>query len=92
MVAAVGPVIVGANMMTAPASNHYAIVPDNSTNFAAPFRGIYVGVSAPGDIVIVSPSGVAVTYVAVPQGKILPVQGVRVNSTGTTASSLVALV
>ena len=52
-------------------------------------RGIYVGVG--GDIKVTTVDGDTVTFVAVPQGVILPVRAKRIFATGTTAASLVLL-
>jgi hypothetical protein len=73
----------------APAVDHWALTPSDGTNEAQGFRAIYVG--AGGNITVVSPNGNAVQYLAVPQGTVLPVEGIRVNTTGTSASSLVGL-
>ena len=74
---------------THPSPGFAAITPHDSTNFAAPCRGIYVG--GAGNVVVVGLDTVAVTFVGVAAGSILPVQAIRVNSTSTTATSLVAL-
>mgnify|MGYP001605669615 CR=1 FL=1 len=67
----------------------YAIVPHDTVNFTNPFKAIYVGVS--GNIVLVPLSGgTAVTLLSVPIG-ILPIGGLRVNSTSTTATNLIGL-
>ena len=76
--------------ITAPGVDAYAVTPSDSTNFSAPFRGVYVGGS--GNIVIVTLGGNAVTFVGVAAGIILPVCGIRINNTNTTATSMVALV
>jgi len=65
-----------------------AITPSDSVDFAGPCRGIYVGVT--GNIVAIV-NGTAVTFKNAVQGTILPIQATRVNSTGTTATDLVAL-
>lgn len=52
-------------------------------------RGLYVGVG--GDVVVVFENGDAVTFKDVPAGEILPVEAVRVNSTNTTATDILAL-
>lgn len=90
MTAQVGPQQFGAPTMTAPAQDAFAITPSNSTNFNSSCRGIYVGVG--GDITLVTPSNKTILFAAVPQGTILPVTCIRVNSSGTGASSLVGLV
>lgn len=51
--------------------------------------GLYVG--ATGDVVVVQQDGKAVTFVGVPAGQFLPVAARRINSTSTTASSILAL-
>lgn len=66
-----------------------AITKHDSTNFS-PCRAIYVG--GAGDVVVVfAENGEAVTFVGVPAGTVLPVAAKRVNSTNTTATSMVAL-
>ena len=68
----------------------FAITLSDSVNFHTPIRAIYVGVG--GNIVCYLPDGTTVTFVAVPQGTELRIECLRVNSTGTTAASLVGLV
>lgn len=72
-----------------PGEQFFAITPHDSTNFSFTVRGIYVGVT--GNVVAVNEAGTAVTFIGVPAGTILPVYANRVNSTSTTASSLVGL-
>lgn len=64
-----------------------AVTPSDTVNSTAPFRSLYVGVT--GNISVQMRNG-AVVFANVPVG-IHPIQGTRVNATGTTASSLVAL-
>lgn len=90
MPAVVGPTPFHSDNVTAPAMDAFVITPSNSTNENSMFKAIYVGVG--GNIVVVTPSGNAITFVGVPQGSILPVMGVRVNSTSTTATTMVGLV
>lgn len=75
--------------LDSPALGFYAITPHDSTDVSIDFRSIYVG--GAGNVVVVPRTGSAVTFVAVPAGSILPVRGKRVNSTSTTATSLVGL-
>lgn len=75
-----------------PARNYEAITPgDTSANdFTQECDAIYVGVT--GNVAVVKcGETTAVTFVGVPAGTILPVRARRVNSTNTTATSLVAL-
>lgn len=73
-----------------PANGAAAITPSNTTDLTVYARGIYVGVG--GNITVdMTDSGTNITFLAVPQGTILPVQVKRVYSTGTTATNLVAL-
>lgn len=75
--------------VSAPAAQWEAVTPSNSTNFTYFPRGIYVGVS--GDVVAVDMDSNAVTFKAVPAGAVLPIRPKRINSTGTTATDLVAI-
>jgi hypothetical protein len=72
-----------------PAVDFAAVTPSDSTNLSRPCRGIYVGVG--GDVVAVTYAGTAVTFKGAPSGAILPIQAIRVNSTNTTATNMVAL-
>lgn len=73
-----------------PAWDAAAITPHDSTNITgAPTRAVYVG--GAGNVVAVMASGNVVTFTGVPAGTILPIRVDRVNSTSTTATSLVAL-
>lgn len=75
---------------TGPAQAYYAVTPHDSTNFTAgPCRGLYVGTT--GNLVAVKMDGSTVTFSTIPAGMILPIVAVRVNSTSTTASNIVAL-
>ena len=75
--------------VTEPAYNAFAITPHNSTNFTTSVRGIYVG--GAGNVVVVMHDDAAITFVGAAAGSILPVRAKRVNSTSTTATSLVGL-
>ena len=70
-----------------PAKYGAAVTPSNSTYLTAPTRSLYIGTT--GDVSIEMLNGTVVLS-SVPVG-ILPVQCLRVNSTGTTASNIVAL-
>jgi hypothetical protein len=73
----------------APAGGGEAVTPSDTVSTTTPFRALYVGVT--GNVVVLLLSGAVLTFIAVPAGSILPVSGSRVNSTNTTASSIVAL-
>lgn len=68
-------------------SSGFAITPSDSNTFR--FSAIYVG--GAGHVVIVTDSGSEMTLNSVPVGTILPIRGIRVKSTGTTATNLVGL-
>lgn len=71
-----------------PAHDSIAVTPSDAT--VINYRGLYIGVA--GNVAIMpANSNVAVTFVGVPAGTVLPVAGVRVMATNTTASSIVAL-
>lgn len=79
-----------AGNITSSAYHYSAITPSDTTDDAAgPFKAIYVG--ATGNIAVVRLDNTAVTFVGAITGSIIPVIGRRVNSTNTTASSLVGL-
>ena len=75
--------------LTAPASNAFAITPNNATDLPAITRALYVGLS--GDIALIMQGGEAVTLTNVMAGTMLPLRAVRVAATGTTAQNLVGL-
>ena len=72
-----------------PAENAVSVTPSNTVDFDTFSRALYVG--GGGDLVAVFENDVAVTFVGIPAGFILPVRVKRVNATGTTASNIVAL-
>lgn len=61
----------------------------NNVRGTTPFRGLYVGTG--GDLVLVDVKGNVTTFKNVASGSVLPVRGVRVNNTSTTAADIVAL-
>lgn len=68
----------------------FAVTTSDTVNFNRSARLLYVGVA--GDITAVGRDGVAVRFTAVPQGTQLVGDFLRINATGTTASSLVGWV
>lgn len=67
-----------------------AVTPHDSTNLAAATRGLYVGTAGDVSAAMLGDSA-SVTFASVPAGTTLAVRAIRVNSTGTTASNIVAL-
>lgn len=61
----------------------------SASNFSSLARAIYVGVA--GDVVCVRDDGTAVTFKNAQSGSWIPVKSIRINSTNTTATNLVAL-
>jgi hypothetical protein len=67
-----------------------AITTSNSTIYAQPTRGLYIG--GVGDLTVdMADGGSSVLFVGVQGGTILPIQVTRIYATGTTATSIVAL-
>ena len=73
-----------------------AVTPSNTVDIPSVSGGtsnngcvLYVG--GAGDLTVDTVGGDAVTFVAVPAGSFIPVQVTRVYSTGTSATSIVAL-
>ena len=76
--------------LTSPADNAVAVTPSNSTDLTYATRAIYVG--GAGNVVVTMVGGGSnVTFTGVQAGSILPIRVTRVLSTGTTATSIVAL-
>lgn len=73
----------------APAGNAAAVSKHDTNELAYVTRGIYVG--GEGDVAVTMAGGGNVTFVAVPAGTILPVRVTKVLSTGTDATSIVAI-
>lgn len=75
---------------TAPAQGAVAVVPSDTVSLVpAPCRALWVG--GAGDISVLMADGASATLVGVPAGALLPIAVRRVNSTATTATSIVAL-
>lgn len=90
MAAATGPQSFGSTSGTMPAYDAFTITPSDSVNFSSPCRAFLVGVA--GNVAIVTPSGNVVTLTGLLAGVIYPIVAIRINSTNTTATSLVGLV
>jgi len=75
-----------------PARDAGAVTASDLTDFASYPRALFVGVG--GDVSLVpvaSAADTGVVFKNVVSGTILPIQSRRVNSTGTTATDIVAL-
>ena len=76
--------------LTSPAWDAVAVTPADSDLARVATRGLYIGGN--GDVaVVMAGGGSAVTFAGVAAGTILPIRVDRVNSTNTTATSIVAL-
>ena len=66
------------------------VTPSDSTDLSlGTCRAIYVG--GDGNISIVDGAGTTVVFTGLTANSILPVQTARINATGTTATSIIAL-
>ena len=76
-----------------PASKSKNVTPSDSTNFDFVTKGLYVGSAGNISVEMVHSGNSTKTtvFTGVLGGTILPIQITRVNSTSTTASSMVAL-
>lgn len=72
-----------------PAGHAAALTLHDTNELAYYSRGLYVG--GAGNLKVTTVNGEAVTFVGVPAGTILPVRAKIVWSTGSTATSVVAL-
>lgn len=77
------------NGLDGPAGTGFTISKSDSVDFTYLTRAIWVG--GAGDVVIVWADGTTSTIVGVAAGTLLPVRAKRVNSTSTTATSMVGL-
>ena len=76
--------------ITAPSDKYLDITVSDVTDLPeGKCRGIYVGVA--GDIAAVTINGSTVQFKNASQGSVIPIVAIRVNSTGTSATDLVAL-
>lgn len=72
-----------------PAEGAAAVTPNDVAILDPISRALYVG--GAGDLAVTMRDGTSVTFTAVPAGTLLPLRVQSVMSTGTTASSIVAL-
>jgi hypothetical protein len=76
--------------LMSPADNAVAVTPNDSTDLTYVTRCVYVG-GAGNVTVTMAGGGSNVAYVAVPAGTFMPIRVSRILSTGTTATSILAL-
>ncbi len=81
----------GISSSSFPNSFDYAevITKSDTVNLSGLTRAIYVG--ATGNITAVMGNGDVVLFSTIPAGMILPIRCIRVNSTATSAATMVAL-
>lgn len=72
-----------------PVRNVEAITPSDSVDLTAPTHGIYVGVG--GNVAVETENGSTATFTSVLAGSIIPVRAIKVLSTNTTATTLLAM-
>lgn len=78
-----------ANILLAdPGRDAAAVTPSDSTHLGN-VRSLWIG--GAGDVAVVTPAGSTVTFAGATAGSIIPMQVVKVNSTNTTATSIVAI-
>lgn len=77
------------SLNTLPARGGVAPTLSDSANEATPFRGIFVG--GAGNISMVGLDGAAFTLTGVLAGVVYQIAGLRINTTGTTATNLILL-
>lgn len=71
------------------ASSAIAVTPSDTVGFAVTNAGVWVG--GAGNMVCVMEDGRTATFTGVTAGSLLPIRVTRVNSTSTTATSILAL-
>ncbi len=75
--------------LDSPASDGLAVTPHDSTDLTTAARALYIGVA--GNVALETTEGTVLTFVGLLAGSILPVRTIRVNSTDTTATNIIAL-
>jgi len=74
---------------TSPAANGTTVTASDSTILPEPTRAIFVG--GAGNVAVTMHGGGSLTFTGVPAGTVLPIKVTQVLSTGTTATSMLAL-
>jgi hypothetical protein len=80
-----------ANRAAAVTPSNTANIPSLSSEAGTPNRGCVLYVGTKGNLKVLTVGGDEVTFTNFQDGSFLPVQVVRVYSTGTTASNIIAL-
>lgn len=75
---------------TSPAINASAVTPSNTVVLDPPCKSLYIGGAGNVNLLLADDT-VAVVFVGVSAGQVLPVRAKQVLSTSTTATSIVAL-
>lgn len=76
--------------LASPARSAVAVTPHDSTNLTTVSRALWVG--GAGNISVeMADTGTAIVFVGVAAGTLLPLRVSRVNSTSTTATSIVSI-
>lgn len=78
------------NKNTGPAQDLKSVTPDDNADLASgPCRGIIVGVA--GNVKITTPAGTAIVVPSLVAGIVHPIEAVRIWSTSTTATTILAV-
>jgi len=72
-----------------PYTNAIAVTPHDTNDLTYVTRGVYVG--GAGTVKVNMQDSGTVTFTGVPVGTLLPIRATRVYSTGTTATTILAL-
>lgn len=72
-----------------PARSAVAVTPSDTTELTTVSRALYVGVG--GNVTVLMADGTTCLFTSVVGGTVLPIRIRRVNSTNTTATSMVAM-
>ena len=75
--------------LSTPPANAAAVTPNDGADLATASRALWVG--GAGDVAVTMVGGQSVTIIGALAGSLLPVRVTRVKSTGTTATSIVAM-
>lgn len=75
--------------LDAPAAHAETVTPSDGTDLTYASRAVWVG--GAGNMAVVMLSGAAVTFTGIAAGTLLPIRVSRIKSTGTTATTILAL-